>query len=76
MSYFKRKRIEPELHDVLWYTSPDMYCMYKWGSEKTFYRHKQQWKIITIYIPIYKKWEHFAYKRIYLNKEDIKTFIQ
>lgn len=72
---YKRKKIEPSIDDILWYTSPQIYEIYMWWTNKTFYRNKSLWKIVTIYMPVFIKWELVRYKRVYIPKEELKKLL-
>jgi hypothetical protein len=71
INMFKRKKVEPKLEDVYWYFSSKDFNAFTWKSRSLFNTKKHRWEVITIYVPIFSKWDLVRYKQVFVMKKDI-----
>lgn len=69
MIFFKKK-IQPNIDSLIWFSKVEHWCDYNWLSRKTFYNWKKKWLIKEIYYPIYKNWEILRWKKVHVGFEN------
>lgn len=73
---FKKKRVDPGLDDVFWVFSSKDYRLFTGRSMSWFRSLKQRGKLVTIFVPVFAKWDLVRYRRVFVQKKDILDLVR